>query len=93
MYPNMYNMMSKTLNAGDVDSLGTLQAPNFEMFTLNEFDPFAPIDYTNLNSYDEGAYVNGVRSSTPPLTLDGGTYTNGVLNPPPGLPINGGVYS
>lgn len=93
MYPNMYNMMSKTLNAGDIDSLGTLQAPNFEMFTVNEFDPFAPVDYTNLNSYDEGTYANGVRSSAPSLTLDGGTYTNGVLNPAVSLPVNGGVYS
>ena len=93
MYPDMYNMMSKTLNAGDIDSLATLQAPNFEMFTLDEFDPFAPIDYNNLNSYDGGTYQNGVLTSTAIRTLDGGTYTNGVLNPPPGLPINGGVYS
>lgn len=92
MYPDMYNMMSKTLNAGTLDSFATLQQNNFEMFTIDEFDPFSPVNYSNLNSYDGGTYANGLPVSTPVNTLDGGTYTNGVRNPPPGLPINGGTY-
>lgn len=92
MYPDMYNMMSKTLNAGMLDSFATLQQNNFEMFTIDEFDPFSPVNYSNLNSYDGGTYANGLPVSTPVNTLDGGTYTNGVRNPPPGLPINGGTY-
>jgi hypothetical protein len=93
MYPDMYNMMSKTLNAGDLNSFATLQAKNFEMFTVNEFDPFAPIDYSNLNSYDGGTYANGNPVTTPVNFLDGGTYANGDLIPIPATPINGGVYS
>lgn len=93
MYPDMYNMMSKTLNAGDLNSFATLQAQNFEMFTVNEFDPFAPVDYNNLNSYDGGTYANGDPVTFPVNSLDGGTYANGDLIPVPATPINGGVYS
>jgi len=92
MYPDMYNMMSKTLNAGDLNSFATLQADNFEMSTVDQFDPFAPIDYNNLNSYDGGTYTNGDQVSPPVNTLDGGTYTNGELVPSAATPINGGVY-
>jgi hypothetical protein len=92
MYPDMYNMMSKTLNAGTLDSFATLQAGNFEMSTVAEFDPFAPVDYGNLNSYDGGTYANGDPVVTPTNTLDGGTYANGDLVPAPATPINGGVY-
>jgi len=93
MYPDMYNMMSKTLNAGDLTSFATLQARNFEMSTVDQFDPFAPVDYNNLNSYDGGTYANGDPVVTPTNTFDGGTYTNGDLNPAAATPINGGVYS
>ena len=92
MYPDMYNMMSKTLNAGTLDSFATLQAGNFEMSTVAEFDPFAPVDYGNLNSYDGGTYANGDPVVTPTNTLDGGTYANGDLVPALATPINGGVY-
>jgi len=56
MYPDMYNMMSKTLNSGGVNSVQTLQANSFQMFTIEEFDPFAPVSLQNLNVYDGGTY-------------------------------------
>ena len=92
MYPDMYNMMTKTLNAGDPSSFVPLLADNFEMFTVDEFDPFAPVDYTNLNSYNGGTYANGDPVAVPVNTLDGGTYINGNLIPASSTPINGGVY-
>jgi hypothetical protein len=49
MYSDMYNMMSKTLNFGDINSLSSMQAENFEMYTIEEFDPFAPINFDQFN--------------------------------------------
>jgi hypothetical protein len=30
-----------------------MEAQNFEMYTIAEFDPFAPINFDQLNVYDE----------------------------------------
>ena len=94
MYPDMYNMMSKTLNFGDINSLSSMQAQNFEMYTISEFDPFAPINFDALAVYDGGTYANGVLVSQPVNTFVGGQYANGTLIPPAGFPslINGGTY-
>jgi hypothetical protein len=93
-YPDMYNMMSKTLNFGDLNSLSTINKDFFQMFTVDEFDPFAPVTFEDLDSYDGGTYENGVLVNQPIDTLDGGEYANGVLIPPAGFPslINGGTY-
>jgi hypothetical protein len=90
----MYNMMSKTLNFGDLNSLSTINKDFFQMFTVDEFDPFAPATFEDLDSYDGGTYENGVLVNQPIDTLDGGEYANGVLIPPAGFPslINGGTY-
>ena len=71
-----------------------MEAKNFEMFTLEEFDPFAPINFDALNVYDGGTYKNGVLVSQPANTFVGGQYANGTLIPPAGFPslINGGTY-
>jgi hypothetical protein len=92
MYPDMYNMMTKTLNAGGVDSFGTLVETSFEMFTISEFNPFQAIAPAQLQVYDGGRYRNGVLISQPTDTLVGGTYANGVLTTPDGFPVNGGTY-
>jgi hypothetical protein len=94
MYPDMYNMMSKTLNFGNLDSLSTMVADNFEMYTIDEFDPFAPINFDSLDVYDGGTYENGVLINQPTNVFVGGEYANGVLIPPAGFPslINGGTY-
>jgi hypothetical protein len=93
MYPDMYNMMAKTLNAGGLTSLSTLQANSFEMFTTPEFDPFDPASYV-VTPYSGGTYENGVLVTQPTNILDGGSYLNGNLIPPAGFPslINGGTY-
>lgn len=92
MEPDMYNVMTKTLNAGEIGSNTTLEAQAFEMYTPDEFNPFDPVG-TNLNSYDGGTYQNGVLTSAVAfVTLDGGTYQNGVLTSAPTFPINGGTY-
>ena len=93
MYPDMYNMMSKSLNAGGLDSASTLQASSFEMYTISEFNPFAPITPSQQQVYDGGTYENGVLVSQPTNTFIGGTYANGVLTSPDGFPLNGGTYT
>lgn len=94
MYPDMYNMMTKTLNSGGLSSLATLQAQSFEMFTTSEFDPFDPASFVT-NTYSGGTYANGVLVSQPTTIFDGGSYKNGALIPPTGFPslINGGIYT
>lgn len=93
MYPDMYNMMTKTLNAGGLSGLTTLQANSFEMYLTTEFDPFNPASYV-VNTYDGGAYLNGNPVTMPTTLFDGGAYLNGNLIPPAGFPslINGGTY-
>ena len=93
-YPDMYNMMSKTLNFGNLSQSGVIEAPNFEMFTLNEFNPFSPTDVERFVTYNGGVYSSGTVVTRPTRTLDGGLYSNGIKIPPSGFPslINGGVY-
>jgi hypothetical protein len=91
MYPDMYNMMEKSLNFGR--GITELTSNGFLMFTLDEYDPFAPsISYAT--GYDNGTYANGIQISPPTNILDGGQYKNGVLIPPATIPsaINGGTY-
>jgi hypothetical protein len=95
MKSDMYNMMSKTLNSGDLDSLNELRAPSFEMYTFDEFNPFEPITLTGLQVYDGGTYTAGsnvVYPGSPVRTLDGSTYANGTQIPPLAYSLNGGTY-
>jgi hypothetical protein len=93
MYPDMYNMMTKTLNSGGLENLNVLMADSFEMFTLDEYDPFAPISPNNLNIYDGGTYLNANPVLQPVNILDGSTYANGTQIPPAAYSINGGTYT
>lgn len=92
MLPDMYNMMAKTLNVGDLNSLSPMRASSFDMFTFNEFDPFAPINPDNLQVYDGGTYKNGSPVTTPVNILDGSTYKNGTQIPTAAFALNGGTY-
>jgi len=92
MNSDMYNMMTKTLNIGDLESFEALTAPKFEMFNVDEFDPFAPIALTNLNTYDGGLYANGVLVSGAVNIINGTTYLNGTQVPPLANALNGGTY-
>ena len=91
MYPDMYNMMEKSLNFGK--GVTELKASGFEMYTLDQYDPFAPASAAG-DIYDNGTYSNGIQTSPPTNILDGGQYSNGVLIPPATIPsaINGGTY-
>jgi hypothetical protein len=89
----MYNMMTKTLNSGGLENLNVLMADSFEMFTLDEYDPFAPISPDNLNIYDGGTYLNANPVLQPVNILDGSTYANGTQIPPAAYSINGGTYT
>lgn len=92
MRPDMYNMMTKTLNSGGLDNVNELEATSFEMFTLDEYDPFAPTILDNLQVYDGGTYANGVSTSVNVNILDGSTYANGTQIPPAAYALNGGTY-
>jgi hypothetical protein len=92
MKSDMYNMMTKTLNVGDLDSLQELVAPKFEMFNADQFDPFAPVAPTDLNIYDGGLYANGVLVSGAVNIINGTTYANGTQVPPLANALNGGTY-
>jgi hypothetical protein len=93
MQPDMYNMMTKTLNAGTLDNTTVLESQNFEMYEVDQFDPFAPINFEDLQIYDGGTYANGVLTNQPVNTLNGGQYINGTLIPYSAFPINGGIYT
>jgi hypothetical protein len=92
MQPDMYNMMAKTLNSGDLDSLNELNAVSFQMFTFDEFDPFAPPSPENLVTYDGGTYAYGSAVTTPVNILDGSTYKNGTQGLITSYALNGGTY-
>lgn len=95
MYPDMYNMMQKTLNFGT--GVTPLTASGFDMFTVNEFDPFAPAAAGAGASaiYDGGTYSDGVLISGSVNTLDAGQYSDGVRIVASGYvqSINGGTYT
>jgi hypothetical protein len=71
-----------------------MTASGFEMFTIDQYNPFAPPDPEITPKLDGGTYSNGVLVSGATLIYDGGSYSNGTLIPYPSLPslINGGVY-
>lgn len=96
MYPDMHPTMVKALNYDTLAS-GTstpMTASGFEMFTIDQYDPFAPPDPEVTPKLDGGQYANGVLISGATLIYDGGQYANGVLIPYPSQPslINGGTY-
>ena len=93
LYPDKYNVVAKTLNFGQLDDFTELQDTNFELFTLDQYNPLNPAS-TPQDIYDGGVYSNGVTVTTSTAVLDGGEYSNGVVIPPSSLSfyINGGTY-
>jgi hypothetical protein len=91
-YPDMYNMMTKTLNVGGLETVSEMYPQNFEMFTIPEYDPFAPVNFQNLLVYDGGTYLNANSVLEPVNILDGSTYRNGTQIPPAAYSLNGGIY-
>lgn len=93
LYSDKYNMVAKTLNFGQLNDLTELQDTNFQLFTIDQFNPLSRGSFPQ-EVYDGGSYANGVRTSSSPNVLDSGQYTNGILLPPSGPPtfINGGTY-
>lgn len=89
---DMYNMMAKTLNSGDLDALNELEATSFEMFTFTNFDPFGVITPASLEIYDGGTYAYGSPVTSPVNILDGSTYANGTQAPVASYALNGGTY-
>lgn len=92
MLPDMYNMMTKTLNVGGLGSATPMKAEAFDMYTFDVFDPFAPPNLENLQVYDGGTYANGSPVTTPVNILNGTTYANGTQIPAPAFALNGGTY-
>ena len=96
MYADMHPTMVKALNFDTLASgVSTpMSASGFEMFDIDQFNPFLPVDPEAYAKYDGGYYENGVLISGASLTFDGGSYLNGVIVPPPSDPstINGGTY-
>jgi len=96
MYPDMHPTMVKTLNFDTLASGTTtpMTASGFEMFTIEQYDPFAPPDPDITPKLDGGTYADGVLISGASLIYDGGQYANGVLIPYPSYPslINGGTF-
>jgi hypothetical protein len=91
-YPDMYNMMTKTLNVGDLEAVSEINPAYFEMFTIPDYDPFAAVNYQNLLIYDGGTYLNANPVLQPVNILYGSTYKNGTQIPPLAYSLNGGVY-
>ena len=86
-------MIAKTLNFGQIDDVTELQDTNFQLFTIDQFNPLDPAGLPQ-DVYDGGTYANGVTVTSSTNVLDGGQYTNGGLVPPSYPPtfINGGTY-
>lgn len=93
LYSDKYNMIAKTLNFGQIDDVTELQDTNFQLFTIDQFNPLDPAGLPQ-DVYDGGTYANGVTVTSSTNVLDGGQYTNGGLVPPSYPPtfINGGTY-
>jgi hypothetical protein len=96
MYPDMHPTMVKALNFDTLASgVSTpMTASGFQMFTLDQFNPFAPADAATQDRVDGGTYAFGVLTSGSVNIYDGGTYAFGLLIPPPSQPstLNGGTY-
>lgn len=96
MYPDMHPTMVKTLNFDTLASGTTtpMTASGFEMFSIDEYNPFAPPDPKTTPKLDGGTYSNGVLISGATQIYDGGQYSNGVLIPYPSYPslLNGGTF-
>jgi hypothetical protein len=96
MYSDMMPTMVKALNFDTLASGTTTQvtASGFEMFQLDQYNPFLPPAPETIQVIDGGYYENGVLISGATIVYDGGSYLNGAVTPPPSLPssINGGTY-
>jgi len=96
MYSDMMPTMVKALNFDTLASGTTTQvtASGFEVFQLDQYNPFLPPAPETIQVIDGGYYENGVLISGATIVYDGGSYLNGAVVPPPSLPssINGGTY-
>ena len=96
MYPDMHPTMVKALNFDTLASgVSTpMTASGFQIFTLDQFNPFAPSDATNQDRFDGGTYAFGVVTSGSAIVYDGGNYAFGVPLAAPSFPsnLNGGTY-
>jgi hypothetical protein len=96
MYPDMHPTMVKALNFDTLASgVSTpMTASGFQIFTLDQFNPFAPADAATQDRVDGGTYAFGVLTSGSANIYDGGTYAFGLPIPAPSQPstINGGTY-
>lgn len=96
MYPDMHPTMVKALNFDTLASgtSTTMTASGFQVFTLDEFNPFTPDDPATQDRFDGGTYAFGVLTSGSANIYDGGSYAFGVLVPAPSFPstLNGGTY-
>jgi hypothetical protein len=96
MYPDMHPTMVKALNFDTLASgVSTpMTASGFQIFTLDQFNPFAPADTATQERVDGGTYAFGVLISGSVNIYDGGTYAFGLPIPAPSQPstLNGGTY-
>ena len=71
-----------------------MTASGFQIFTLDQFNPFAPADAATQERVDGGTYAFGVLISGSVNIYDGGTYAFGlpVLAPSQPSTLNGGTY-
>lgn len=96
LYPDMNPTVTKVLNFDTLNSGVTnpLSPSGFEMFDIDQYNPFLPPDPETTPRIDGGQYFNGVLVSGASLIYDGGSYVNGVLTPYPSFPsiTNGGTY-
>jgi hypothetical protein len=93
LYSDKYNMIAKTLNFGQLNDFSELQDTNFELFTIETFNPLNPSALPQ-DIYDGGTYANGVIITGFSNSIDGGQYNNSNLVPSfsPLSFINGGTY-
>jgi len=96
MYPDMHPTMVKALNFDTLASgtSTTMAASGFEIFSIDQYNPFAPPDPNTTPKVDGGSYSYGVLVSGATIVYDGGSYSFGVVIPPASYPsnINGGTY-
>jgi hypothetical protein len=96
MYPDMHPTMVKALNFDTLASgVSTpMTASGFQIFTLDQFNPFAPADAATQERVDGGTYAFGVLTSGSVNIYDGGAYAFGLPIPAPSQPstLNGGTY-
>ena len=92
MHPTMVKALNFDTLASGVST--PMTASGFQIFTLDQFNPFAPSDATNQDRFDGGTYAFGVVTSGSAIVYDGGNYAFGVPLAAPSFPsnLNGGTY-